>query len=545
MVKTSIKNKKQLTRIWVCALFLLFLLTIRLIYIQVVKGKHYEQKAYDQQTRDKLVEPIRGTIYDSTYTKKLAQSIATNIVSAIPKNVVNKLEVAKKLSEILDMSEDDIMSKLNKETNFITINNKVDSEKSKQINKYILDEKITGLRLDEANKRVYPYDNMLAQTLGFTGTDNQGLEGLEYKYEQELKGVPGKIIGSTDEKGIQTPYKEEQYISPQNGNNLILTVDANIQTIVEKNLSKAVKDNVADHGIAIVTRPKTGEILAISTYPDFDLNAPFEPNTDKLKKVWDTMNKEEKNLELKKMWRNNAISNTTEPGSTFKIITAAAVLEEAIVNLDDRVFTCAGSMQVSGWRIRCWKYPRVHGKESLREGISNSCNPVFIQASDMLGVSKYYKYLEGFNLNVRTGIDLPGEASGIIHKEKTMTGIDLATTSFGQTIEITALQTAMAYGAIANGGYIMTPFIVKEIRSQEGNLIKKTEPIFKKQVISKKTATEVLDALYTTVEIGTGKAAKVRGYTVAGKTGTAEEGRGENMVYMASFAGIAPVNNPK
>lgn len=546
MAFASVKNKKRIRVILLFSLCCLILLIARLIYIQVIKGDYYEKKAYNQQTRDRLVEPIRGTIYDATYTKKLAQSISTNIVSAVPNDIKDKKEVAKNIAKILEMTEDEVLAKLNKKSSLITIKDKVVSDKAKEVLTYIKDEDITGIKVDEDTKRIYPYDNLLSHTLGFTGTDNQGLAGLEIQYEEELKGIPGKIIGSTDGSGRETPFKEEQYVAPQNGNSLVLTVDATVQSIVEKNLAKAVKENIADYGIVIVTRPKTGEILAIATYPDFNLNVPFEPNTDKLKLEWDTLSKETKNIELNKMWRNNAISNTAEPGSTFKIITSSAVLEEGIVGLDDKnEFNCTGSMEILGWTIRCWRHPRSHGSESLRDGIMNSCNPVFMQATARLGAEKYSKYLEGFNLKAKTGIDLPGEATGILHDAKEMTAIDLATTSFGQTIQITALQTAIASGAVANGGYIMKPYIVKEIRSPEGNLIKKTEPVIKKQIISKKTSDEVLDALYSTVELGTGKAAKVRGYTMAGKTGTAEEGRGDNKVYMASFVGITPVNDPE
>lgn len=545
MAFASSKNKKRVGVVLVISITLLILLIIRLIYIQVIKGDYYEQKAYNQQTRDRSVDAVRGTIYDSTYTKKLAQSISTNVVSAVPNDIEDKKTVAKKLSEILEMTEDEVLAKLNKKSSLITIKDKVESDIADKVLTYISDEDITGIKVDEDTKRIYPYDNLLAQTLGFTGTDNQGLAGLEIEYDEELKGVAGKIIGSTDGSGRETPFKEEQYVSPQNGNDLVLTVDATIQSIVEKNLSKAVKENEADYGVVVMMRPKTGEILAMATYPDFNLNTPFEPSTEELKLAWDTMTKEAKSVALNKMWRNSTISDTTEPGSIFKIITSSAVLEENIVDIDDKVFSCTGSMNVGGWTIRCWRHPRSHGVESLREGIMNSCNPVFMQSAAKLGAKTYSKYLEGFNLSSKTGIDLPGEATGIIHDAAKMTEVDLATTSFGQTIQVTTLQMAVAASAIANGGSIMKPYIVKEIRSSEGNLIKKTEPVVKKQIISKETSADILDALYNTVESGTGKAAKISGYTMAGKTGTAEEGRGSSKKYMASFLGITPVNDPE
>lgn len=545
MAFVMVTNKKRVGVIVKVTLIALLLLMARLVYIQVVKGDYYEKKAYNQQTRDRLVDPLRGTIYDSTYTKKLAQSISTNVVSAVPNDIEDKKEVSKNIARILEMTEDEVLAKLNKKASLITIKDKVIDTKAKEVLAYIRDEDITGIKVDEDTKRIYPYDNLLSHTLGFTGTDNQGLAGIEIEYEEELKGIPGKIIGSTDGSGRETPFKEEQYVAAQNGNDIVLTIDATLQSIVEKNLAKAVKENISDYGVAIMMRPKTGEILGMATYPDFNLNLPFEPNTDKLKLEWDTLSKENKSAELNKMWRNKVISDTAEPGSTFKMITSSAVLEENIVGLDDKVFNCTGSMQISGWTIKCWRYPRAHGLESLRDGIMNSCNPVFMQAASKMGVETYSKYLEGFNLNSKTGIDLPGEATGIIHDPKTMTALDLATTSFGQTIQITTLQTAVAASAIANGGYIMKPYLVKEIRSPEGNLVKKIEPVIKKQIISKETSSDILDALYTTVQIGTGKAGQIRGYSVAGKTGTAEEGRGVNKKYMASFVGIAPVNDPE
>ena len=382
--------------------------------------------------------------------------------------------------------------------------------------------------------------------MGFTGTDDQGLYGLEAYYEDDLAGVDGRIIGSIDGGGNETPYEEEEYIEPQNGNDLILTIDATIQGIVEKNLSKAVKENVADKGVCVVMRPTTGEVLAMATYPDFVLNNPFEINNEELKASWDTLSSSEKNTALLDMWRNTAISDAFEPGSTFKVLTASAVLEEGITDIDTPgIFNCVGYLNVSGWKIRCWRYPRTHGSESLRQAIMNSCNPAFMQAGLKIGIEKYTEYLKAYNLYDTTGIDLPGETSGIIHNPKTMTELDLATTSFGQTISITALQSAVMYSAIANGGYVMTPYVVKQIRTADGVLVTETTPSVKKQVISEDTASKILSALYDTVDKGTGKAAKISGYTVAGKTGTAEESRGSDGWYMASFAGIAPVNDPE
>lgn len=546
MAFASVKNKKVVQIILFCLCFLMLALVVRLFYLQVIKGDYYEEKAYKQQTRDRSVAATRGTIYDATGEKKLAQSISTNTVSVVPNDIENKEQVAKDLAEILELEEDDVLAKLNKRAALVTIKTKVDEEVATAVYKYVMDNEINGIKVDESTKRIYQYNNLLSHVLGFTGTDGQGLYGLELQYDEELSGVPGKIVGSADGKGRETPYKEEQYVEPINGYDLVLTVDATIQGIVEKNLAKAVKENEANYGAIIMMRPKTGEILAMATYPDFDPNNAFEPNTEELIAKWDSMSTSEKSTALNDIWRNKAISNTAEPGSTFKIVTSSAVLEEGLVDIDQAgAFNCAGAMKIGGWTIRCWRHPRTHGVQSLRQGIMNSCNPVFMQSALKIGIDKYCEYLEAFNLKDKTGIDLPGEVGGILHDPKTMTEVDLATTGFGQTFQITPLQSLVTAAAVANGGEIVTPYVVSEIRTSDGSIVSKTEPKIKKRVISQETAASILDALYSTVEEGTGKAAKVRGYSVAGKTGTGEQGRGSSLWYMASFVGIAPVTNPE
>lgn len=541
-----LKNKKRIAIALITCLTIACLLCIRLIYIQVIKSNHYKEKAYQQQTREREVTAKRGTVFDSTGEKVLAQSISTSKITIIPNTVKDKEKVGNALAEILDLSIDTVMNKLNKNSSQETIYSKLDSEKTEKILEYISENEIEGIKVDEDTARIYPYGELLAHTLGFVGTDNQGLAGIEAMYEESLKGVPGKIVGSTDGKGNETPFTNEQYVDPIDGKDLVLTIDATIQNITEKYLKKALKENVGAWATAIVMRPSTGEVLAMATAPTFDLNEPFTPNTDELKQKWDTFTSKERSDQLYAMWRNKAISDTTEPGSCFKIVTASAVLEEGITTIDSpAVFNCTGGMKIGTWYIKCWRSPRAHGNESLREGIMNSCNPVFMQASSKVGIENYCKYLEAFNLYNKTGIDLPGEEPGIMHDKNKMTAIDLATTSFGQTIQITALQTAVNYCAMANGGYLVKPFVVKEIRSKDGSFTKKTESQVIKQIVSKTTADSVLSALEDTVKTGTGKAAQIRGYRVAGKTATAEIGRGVGSTYMAGFTGIAPVNNPE
>ena len=548
MAYMSLKNQKRIIKILIVCGILAIILFLRLIYIQIIKSGHYTQMAYDQQTRQRTVAAKRGTIYDATGTKVLAQSISVNIVTVVPNSIdkEDKEAVATKLAEILELDKDEVLKKVNKNSSSETIASKVDKTKANEVLQYISDEGISGVRVDEDTKRVYPYTELLAQVLGFVGTDNQGLAGVEAYYNDELSGIPGKIVGSTDGKGRETPFTNEQYIAPIDGNDIVLTIDATIQSIVEKYLDKAVKENDAEYGMAVVLRPSTGEVLAMSTMPTFDPNNPFEPYTDELKEKWDTLSKEEKSTELNKMWRNKVISDTQEPGSMFKIVTATAALEENITSLDNEgEFNCSGSMKIGTWTIKCWRYPRNHGSQSLREGIMNSCNPVFMQVGQRIGIDTYCKYLSAFNLDSKTGIDLPGEATGIMHDPKTMTAIDLATTSFGQTIQITTLQTAVNYAAVANGGNLVQPYVVKEIKSGNGNYEKKIDSKILKQVMSKTTADSLLSALESTVTDGTATSGAVRGYRVAGKTATGENGRGENLKYLAGYAGIAPVSSPE
>lgn len=547
MAYATLKNKKRVSVMLIIALVGFLLVIGRLFYVQIIKGNYYKEKAYMQQTKDRTVKASRGTIYDSK-GNKLALSVSANTLSVAPTNIKkeDKEKIAKDIAEIIDEDYDKVLNKLNKTVALVTIKTNIEKETATKLSSYISENDLKGIYVDESTNRIYPYNSLLSHTLGFTGTDDQGLYGLEAYYEKELAGEDGRIVGSIDGGGNETPYEEEEYIEPKNGNSLVLTVDATIQSIVEKNLSKAVKENDAVKGACIVMRPKTGEILAIANYPDFNLNDPFTINDEELKSKWDTMSSTEKNEALNKMWRNTCISDAYEPGSIFKVVTASALLEENITEIDTpNVFNCSGYFRVSGWKIRCWRYPRTHGSQSLRQAIMNSCNPSFMQAGLKIGIKKYTEYLKAYNLYDTTGVDLPGETNGIIHDPKTMTELDLATTSFGQTISITTMHEAVIYSAIANGGKIMKPYIVKEIRDADGNLVKETTPTVKKQVISEQTASDVLSALYDTVEKGTGKGAKISGYTVAGKTGTGEEGRGSSMWYMASFAGVAPVNDPE
>lgn len=547
MPYVSVNTKKRVLIMLALCILAVAVLFSRLVYIQIIKSEYYSQKAYTQQTRSKSVEAKRGTIYDTTGERILAQSISTNIVTAVP-NSVNKdkkEEIAQNLSKILESDKDEILNKLNKRVSSVTIATKVDQEKSKALLEYINENEITGISVDEDMLRVYPYGTLLSHVLGFVGTDNQGLAGIEAYYDSNLSGNPGKIVASFDGGGRETPFTQEQYIAAEDGKDIVLTIDATIQSIVEKYLSKAVEENIAEYGSIIIMRPSTGEVLAMANYPTFDPNDPFTPNTQELKDSWENMSTSERSNALNQMWRNKAISDTQEPGSTFKLITSVAALEENIVNIDDKTFYCSGYVKVGTWDIKCWRYYNPHGSESLREGIMNSCNPVFMQVSQRMGIAAFMKYIRAFNLDSKTGIDLPGEATGIMHDENAMTEVDLATSSFGQTIQITTIQTAVNYCAVANGGYLVQPYIVREIKSGSGNYDEQIESKVLKQIMSETTASEVMSALVDTVNFGTAKSAKISDYQIAGKTATGENGRGDNTKYLAGFVGIAPANNPE
>lgn len=548
MAYMTLKNQKRIIKILICCTILVIILFGRLVYIQVIKSKHYEEKAYKQQTRERSVAAKRGTIYDATGEKILAQSISVNIVTATPNTIdkEKKESIAENIAQILEIDKDEVLKKLTKSSSSETIASKVNQDKAEKLLKYLNENNISGIRVDEDTTRVYPYQELLAQVLGFVGTDNKGLEGIEAYYDNELSGIPGKIVGSTDGKGRETPFTNEQYIDSVDGKDIVLTIDATIQSIVEKYLNKAMKENVVEYGTVVVMRPSTGEVLAMATSPTYNPNEPFTPYSDELKAKWDTLTPEEKRNELTAMWRNRTIADTAEPGSTFKIITAAAGLEENIVQMDTAgEFSCTGAMKIGSWTIKCWRSPRSHGSQSLRQGIMNSCNPVFMQLSQKIGIETYCKYLKAFNLDSKTGIDLPGEATGIMHDPKAMTAVDLATTSFGQTIQISTLQTAVNYCAVANGGYLVQPYVVKEIKSKSGNYDQKIESKIVKQVMSKTTADQILSALEDTAKTGTAKNGAVRGYRVGGKTATGEQGRGVNKKYMAGYAGVAPIESPE
>ena len=500
-----------------------------------------------QQAQSRNITAKRGTIYDSSEKYILATSSSTEAVTINPTNIEkeNKEIVAKKLSEIFELEYETVLKKVNKNSSIETIIKKVDKEKTDILREWMNETGITsGINIDEDSKRYYPYGDLAAQVIGFCGSDNQGLDGIEAKYDEILKGTNGKIKRQTNATGES--LGTEEYEAAIDGDGIVLTIDMTIQSIVEKYLEEACIDNeCTDGGSVIAMNPKNGDILAMATYPSYDLNTPYEPNTDELKTIWEDLTNKEKTEELQGMWRNKSISDTYEPGSVFKLITASAALEEGITDTDNEgEFSCTGGIEVAGVRIKCWRYYRPHGAESLRQALMNSCNPVFIGLGQKIGITKYYEYLRKFGLFSKTGISLPGEANSIFIKEEKAGPVELATISFGQRFEITPLQMITAVSSIANDGIQIKPRIVKKIIDSETGEVNEMPIETGEQIISKENAEKVLSMMNSVVSEGTGKGAQVIGYDIGGKTGTSEDGVNTGK-YVASFCGIAETDDPK
>ena len=549
MQTMNLKNKKKMRNTLFITFLILLLLLSRICYIEFIQGKELQVLAYEQQVQKRTVNPRRGTIYDSSEKYTLAISSTAYTVSVNPTNIPNEKKelIAKKLTEIFKLDYETVLKKVSKRSSIETIVKKIEKNKADELRIWLLENNIdTGVNIDEDSKRYYPYSNLASQVIGFCGGDNQGLDGVEAKYDDVLSGTAGSISRTTDATGEEIGTDGEVYTPAINGDDIILSIDMTIQSIVEKYLAEACIDNsCTDGGNIVVMNPKTGDILAMATYPSYNLNEPYTINNDELKSNWDNMEQSEKSKNLQAMWRNKAISDTYEPGSVFKLITASSALEEGITDTDrSGEFVCTGSITVAGARIKCWRYYRPHGSESLRQGLMNSCNPVFIGLGQKLGVDTYYKYLNKFGLLSKTGVMLPGEANSIFIAHNKCGPVELATISFGQRFEITPIQLVTAVSSIANGGNLVTPRIVKaKINSETGE---RTDlPVETKgTVISKETSEKVLSMMESVVSEGTGKNAKVEGYRIGGKTGTSEDGVNTGK-YVTSFCGVAPTNDPQ
>ena len=464
-----------------------------------------------------------------------------------------KEKVAKAFSEIFKLDYKETLEKLSKDSTNVTIAKQVENDKIEKLEKWMKENEIySGINIDEDTKRYYPYDNLASSLIGFCGTDNQGLWGLESKWNDILTGTPGKVTSAQDAVQDFIPYEKGTYVAPQNGNDIVLTIDANIQAIAEKYLEQACKENKCKNGgNVIIMKPSTGDILAMATYPDYNLNDPF--TLDYIpKKEWDKMSGEEQNTKLQETWNNRTITSTYEPGSVFKIVTAAAGLEENVIEPDTpNAFSCKGHEVISGVTINC-SDKAGHGKLSLRDALKYSCNPAFMQLGKKIGASTLYRYYDAFGFFDTTDFaeigdsGSSGERTGYFWDLSDVGSIELATMSFGQRFRVTPLQMITAVAAVANDGVLVQPRIAKEIKNTDTGAVTTIETKNVRQVISKKTSEELLDMLETVVDSGTGSYAQVKGYSIAGKTGTSEpDYTDKDAGYVASFAAISPVENPE
>ena len=552
-------SPKKMLALAIAFIVLFTLLLGRVAWLQFVDGPWLKEKEYSQSTSSSLISAKRGTIYDSG-GKALAVSVEVDTISVNPELIKAKgkdgksdeeaTEELKKnmaniFAEIFSLNSDDVYKKLTSSNSVETIASKVETDKVEQLEKWLEENKVTsGVNIDADVKRYYPYDNLASNVIGFCGSDNQGLDGIELSYDDVLKGTSGKLTTAIDVTRDAIPDKNEEYIAPENGSNIYLTIDSNIQTIAEKYLKQAVEENNCKNGgNVIIMDPKDGDILAMATYPDYNLNDPYTPNSS-ISEGWDNLSNQEQTDKLYSMWRNRAVLDTYEPGSTFKVITASIGLEENVVETDtENDFFCSGYEEVADRQIKCTS-TSGHGKQTLRNALENSCNPALIQLGQRIGVSKFYDYLEAFGLFDNTGIDLPSEGTSGFWDEESVGPVELATMSFGQRFTITPIQLITAVSSIANEGKMVTPHVVEKIENPDTGTVTNVETKEVRQVISKETADKLKDMMKSVVEDGGGRYAQVKGYTIGGKTGTSEpDPNHPEDGYIASFIAIAPVEN--
>ena len=533
---------------------------LRLTYLTTVQSSELQESAVDLQLADTTVSAKRGTIYDAN-GNVLAESASVWQVVMSPVNFKNDKQrqaAAKGLSEIFDLEYNDVLDDTKQQSHYVVVKRRIESDEREKVLELIdtlkKDYSCSGaIQLLDDYKRYYPKNSLASSVIGFTGSDDQGLEGIEYEYDSYLSGTPGRIITAQNARGTDMPFRYEQNVESEDGNNVYLTIDETIQSICEKYMQKGVEDNnVLNKGVCIAMDVNTGAILAMVTTDGYDLNNPYELSAKDKKKIKSTPKKKQAEAEsaaLSNMWRNKAVADTYMPGSVFKMCVASAALEENLVN-EKTSFTCTGSISVEGETIHCSNISG-HGTQNFVEAISNSCNPAFIQIGQMLGAGKFRQYYQGFGFSDKTGIDLPGEAEDSFWKEGKMGGVDLAVASFGQNFSITPIQMITACAAVSNGGYVVQPHVVSKITDSKGNVIKTVDKKIKRQVISDDTSKKMNEYLEYNTERQGATAGYISGYKVAGKTGTTEK-RGVTKVessfsedYISSFCGYAPADDPQ
>lgn len=533
---------------------------LRLTYLTTVQSSELQESAVDLQLADTTVSAKRGTIYDAN-GNVLAESASVWQVVMSPVNFKNDKQrqaAAKGLSEIFDLEYNDVLDDTKQQSHYVVVKRRIESDEREKVLELIdtlkKDYSCSGvIQLLDDYKRYYPKNSLASSVIGFTGSDDQGLEGIEYEYDSYLSGTPGRIITAQNARGTDMPFRYEQNVESEDGNNVYLTIDETIQSICEKYMQKGVEDNnVLNKGVCIAMDVNTGAILAMVTTDGYDLNNPYELSAKDKKKIKSTPKKKQAEAEsaaLSNMWRNKAVADTYMPGSVFKMCVASAALEENLVN-EKTSFTCTGSISVEGETIHCSNISG-HGTQNFVEVISNSCNPAFIQIGQMLGAGKFRQYYQGFGFSDKTGIDLPGEAEDSFWKEGKMGGVDLAVASFGQNFSITPIQMITACAAVSNGGYVVQPHVVSKITDSKGNVIKTVDKKIKRQVISDDTSKKMNEYLEYNTERQGAAAGYISGYKVAGKTGTTEK-RGVTKIessfsedYISSFCGYAPADDPQ
>ncbi len=560
-------SKSMIIRIivvWaVMTLCMIGLIGGRLVYLMVVKSDFYQQKAAEQQLYDTVLSAERGNIYDrngellatsaQVWTVYMTPNGFKSIKDEAKLNAV-KSEIATNLSAILGLDYQTVIGYTEKNSSYVKVKTNVEKPEADKIRQYISDSQYdvnSYIGLDESSKRYYPNDSLASVLLGFVGTDNQGLSGLEKQYDDQLTGVPGRVVAAKDAAGNGMPLSYEVEIEATPGNNLVTSVDSYVQSVCEKYLEQAIIDNkVSERGAILCMNVNTGEIIAMAVKGDFDPNAPFTLS-DADQSAIDALEGDEKTAKYTELcnrqWRNKTVSDTYEPGSVFKVVTAAMAIEEGVTSLGNH-YNCNGYIVIAGRRYNCHKVSG-HGAETFTQAVQNSCNPVFITLGQQLGVSTFSKYFEAFGLGQKTSIDLPGESSPKYHTESKMGLTELASSSFGQTFNVTPIQMITAISAAVNGGYLVQPHVVNEITDADGNIVKSVSTVVKRQVISNETSAVIRNVMEAVVDGGGGKNAYVPGYRIGGKTGTSQKvaknlETGEKF-YIASFCGVAPIDDPE
>ncbi len=534
-MKNKTYNKKKILIVFLCAVLIILGLIGRLVYLMIFEADYYQQLAQDLHEREREIKAARGEIVDRNGVV-LATNRTVCTISVIHSQIENPEQVIRILSDELDMDQADVRKRVEKVSSMEKIRTNVDKETGDRIRSYDM----AGVKVDEDYKRYYPYDQLASRVLGFTGGDNQGIIGLEVKYEEYLKGQNGTILTVTDARGIELEGVAEDRIEPVAGETLQVSLDYNIQLYCEQAARKVMAEKQADSVSIMLMNPQNGEVYAMVNVPEFNLNEPYDLNTGV---DADSLSEEELMEELNQMWRNGCINDTYEPGSTFKIITAAASLEEGVVDLDD-TFVCPGYRIVEDRKIRCHKVGG-HGAETFVQGIQNSCNPVFIDIGLRLGADRFYDYFDQFGLFSLTGIDLPGEAGTIMHKKENIGTVELATISFGQSFQITPVQLLTTVSSIINGGTRITPHLGVAVLAEDGTEIEKFQYETKKGIVSEKTSETMRMLLESVVSEGSGKNAYIEGYSIGGKTATSQTLPRSANRYISSFLGFAPAEDPQ